>query len=108
MASYDILITYFKIDKSHPKQQYYNFVLGGLAGTIAVTITYPTDLIRRKLQMVGTPGYPEYKGLVDCAVKIYQEEGFRGWYKGLWPCYLKVAPSMAILFWCNERLKALV
>jgi len=26
-----------------------NFLLGGLAGTIAVTITYPTDLIRRKL-----------------------------------------------------------
>jgi hypothetical protein len=57
--------------------------------------------------MVGTPGYPAYAGFVDCAVKIVQEEGFKGWYKGLWPCYLKVAPSMAILFWCNERLKSL-
>jgi hypothetical protein len=57
--------------------------------------------------MVGAPGYPVYAGFVDCAVKIVQEEGLKGWYKGLWPCYLKVAPSMAILFWCNERLKSL-
>ena len=71
MASYDILKTYFEIDSKHPKAQIYNFVLGGLAGTIAVTLTYPTDLIRRKLQMVGTPGYPEYSGIIDCARKIY-------------------------------------
>lgn len=67
MASYDILMTFFKIDKSHPNAQIYNFTLGGVAGTFAVTLTYPTDLIRRKMQMVGTPGYPSYKGFLDCA-----------------------------------------
>lgn len=107
MSSYDILKTFFKVDNTHPNAQLYNFTLGGLAGTIAVTLTYPTDLIRRKLQMVGSPGYPSYSGFVDCGVKIVQQEGIAGLYKGLWPCYLKVAPSMAILFWCNERLKVL-
>jgi hypothetical protein len=55
--------------------------------------------------MVGHPGYPHYSGLIDCATSIFKEEGIKGWYRGLWACYLKVAPTMAILFWCNERLK---
>jgi solute carrier family 25 (mitochondrial phosphate transporter), member 23/24/25/41 len=58
--------------------------------------------------MVGTKGYPTYTGFFDCITKIVKEEGPKGLYKGLWPCYLKVAPSMAILFWCNERLKVLI
>jgi len=105
MSSFDILRTFFKIDNQAKNAQVKNFFFGGLAGTIAVTFTYPTDLIRRKLQMVGHPGYPNYTGFVDCAVTILNTDGFAGWYRGLWPCYLKVAPSMAILFWCNERLK---
>jgi len=105
MSSFDIMRTFFKVDNKSKNANLKNFVLGGLAGTIAVTITYPTDLIRRKLQMVGHPGYPSYTGFVDCAVTLIRTEGLIGWYRGLWACYLKVAPSMAILFWCNERLK---
>lgn len=66
MAAFDILRTYFKIDNSHKNAQIYNFTLGGVAGTIAVTFSYPTDLVRRKLQMVGHEGFPNYKGIVDC------------------------------------------
>lgn len=66
MASYDILRTYFKIDNHHKNAQTYNFVLGGIAGTFAVCMTYPTDLIRRKMQMVGTEGFPSYTGFFDC------------------------------------------
>jgi hypothetical protein len=49
MSSFDILRTFFKIDNKDKNAQVTNFFFGGLAGTIAVTITYPTDLIRRKL-----------------------------------------------------------
>ena len=34
------------------------------------------------------------------------EEGAKGLFKGYTACVLKVAPSMAILFWCNELLKS--
>jgi len=108
MASFDILKTYFEVDRSHPQFQVMNLLNGGLAGTIAVTFTYPTDVARRKLQMVGTPGHPVYKGFIDCLVTIAKTEGRAGLFRGLWPCYLKVAPSVAILFWCNEQLKALL
>lgn len=49
MASFDIMKTYVDIGRDHPKAQIYNFCLGGIAGTVSVTITYPTDVIRRKL-----------------------------------------------------------
>ena len=79
--------------------------MGATAGTLAVTFTYPSDLIRRKLQLVSQPGYPVYTGLIDCATKIILKDGFVGLYRGIVPCYLKVVPAMAIMFWCNERLK---
>lgn len=44
---------------------YINLMNGALAGTIAVTFTYPTDLVRRLLQLNGNPGH-SYTGLVDC------------------------------------------
>ena len=58
MASYDILKTFFKIDKDHPRAQIANLLLGGTAGTIAVTLTYPRDLLRRMMQLSGQPGHP--------------------------------------------------
>ena len=49
MASYDWLMTRFSPAKGNPNMIYYNLSLGALAGTIAVTVTYPTDLVRKLL-----------------------------------------------------------
>jgi len=75
--------------------------MGALAGTIAVTFTYPIDLTRRLLQLNGEPGH-NYKGFFDCCNQLYTKEGFNGFFKGLWATYLKVAPMTAILFLTNE------
>ena len=58
MASFDILKTFLTVDNKHSNVQFMNLMLGGLSGTIAVTMTYPTDLIRRLLQLSGTDGHP--------------------------------------------------
>ena len=57
MASFDILKTFFVVDQSHPYKQFMNLCMGGAAGTIAVTLTYPTDLVRRKMQLSGIDGH---------------------------------------------------
>ena len=106
MASFDILKTYFSVDRNHPHAQVLNFILGGTAGTFAVTLTYPTDLLRRVMQLSGTPGHPYYSSMLDATLKIAAQEGPTGLFKGYTACVLKVAPSMAILFWCNELLKS--
>ena len=37
--------------------------------------------------------------------KLWAREGYRAFYKGMAPTYLKVGPSTAILFMCNEAMK---
>ena len=97
------------------KEYLYNFNLnphfihllaGGLSGSLAVTITYPTDLMRRRLQIQGmNESIPEYNGILDVTKKIYKTEGFIGYYRGLLLCYIKIFPSIAIQFYTIELLK---
>jgi hypothetical protein len=57
-------------------------------GSISQTLTYPFDVLRRKMQVVGLGagalGY-QYNGALDAARVIIQTEGIRGMYRGLWP-----------------------
>ena len=85
-------------------------VCGGLSGISAVTITYPTDLIRRRLQLQGfDKSVPKYNGIRDCIKKILRRDGIRGLYRGLGACYIKLFPTVGIQFWtiekCNDLLK---
>ena len=105
MASFDIIRTFFQVDSNHPRAQIMNLLIGGSAGTIALSLTYPTDLVRRKMQLRGTDGHENYENMFDCFRKIWAKEGVPGLYKGYMAALLKVAPSVAILFWCNEVLK---
>lgn len=75
-------------------------ISGGLAGTFAVTITYPSDLIRRRLQIQGLDkSVPKYNGIKDCIYKIIKTDGYKGLYRGLIPCYIKIFPATAIQFY---------
>lgn len=44
--------------------------------------SYPLDTIRRRLMMQSARKDILYKGMVDCAVKVYKEKGLRAFYKG--------------------------
>lgn len=101
MSSFDFLMTTFSPKKDDPWVRYKNLGIGALAGTIAVTFTYPVDLTRRLLQLNGTPGH-NYKGISDVFLQVYQKDGVYGFFRGLWATYLKVAPMTAILFLTNE------
>ncbi|THH00895.1 hypothetical protein EW026_g1694 [Hermanssonia centrifuga] len=79
---------------------------GALAGSISQTITYPFDVLRRKMQVTGMDalGY-QYNGALDALRSIIKTEGIRGLYRGLWPNLLKVAPSIATSFYTYELVK---
>ena len=63
---------------------------GGLAGSAAISITYPTDLIRRRLQLQGfDKSVPGYAGIMDCIRKVVKKEGVTGLYRGLPASYIK-------------------
>ena len=104
MASFDWFMQFFNPDKKGKRIVYWNLMIGAMAGTLAVTVTYPTDLVRKLMQLNGQDGH-NYNGLADCCKQLYKNEGYMGFWKGLWATYLKVVPMTAILFVCNERLK---
>ncbi|TFK54357.1 mitochondrial carrier [Heliocybe sulcata] len=78
---------------------------GALAGSISQTLTYPFDVIRRKMQVTGMASATKYNGALDAFVTIGRTEGLRGLYRGLWPNLLKVAPSIATSFFTYELVK---
>ncbi|KAM3580835.1 hypothetical protein VKS41_006892 [Umbelopsis sp. WA50703] len=82
---------------------------GALAGSIAQTVTYPLDVLRRRMQVTGMSSMNyKYRGTWDATKTMIQKEGVRGLYKGMIPNYLKVAPAISISFvtyeWCKEML----
>ncbi|TFK74067.1 mitochondrial carrier [Pluteus cervinus] len=79
---------------------------GALAGSISQTLTYPFDVLRRKMQMTGMKGGSiKYSGAFDALASILRAEGVQGLYRGLWPNLLKVAPSIATSFFTYELVK---
>ncbi|KAI0356157.1 mitochondrial carrier [Trametes cingulata] len=82
---------------------------GALAGSISQTLTYPFDVLRRKMQVTGMNalGY-KYNGALDALRSILRTEGVKGLYRGLWPNLLKVAPSIATSFFTYELVKELL
>tara|TARA_B100001093_G_scaffold520256_1_gene613994 strand:+ start:9692 stop:10495 length:804 start_codon:yes stop_codon:yes gene_type:complete len=84
-------------------------VSGAIAGIFSVSITYPTDLIRRRLQLQGfDKSVPQYTGILDCCRKIFKTEGIIGFYRGLTATWLKTGPAVAIQFWTIGKLNKLL
>lgn len=84
----------------------YKLLCGGFSGITALTVTYPSDLIRKRLQMQSfSLEVPKYNGIIDCARKICKTDGFLGLYRGLYVGYIKCFPTLAIQFWAYDSLK---
>lgn len=46
-----------------------------------------------------------YKGMSDAFWRTLQHEGFRGFYRGIFPNMLKVVPSASITYLVYETMK---
>jgi len=72
---------------------------GAAAGAAAQTASYPLDVVRRRMQLVGLSSQlPVYSGTWQALVHIVRNEGFRRLYIGLSINYIKVAPGHSISF----------
>ena len=57
-------------------------------------MTYPFDVLRRKMQVTGMNalGY-KYNGALDAMRSIVRNEGVKGLYRGLWPNLRECSPT---------------
>ncbi len=89
-------------------EQSSKFLSGGFAGISSLSITYPTDLLRRRFQMQNfNSDTPKYSNSIDAVKKIIRSEGIIGLYSGLPIAYFRIFPCLAIQFWCIENGKNL-
>lgn len=94
----------------------YHFVLGGVAGSVGATIVYPIDLVKTRMQNQRAPvaaaagavvgEAPMYTNSLDCVAKVLRNEGFLGFYSGLGPQLVGVAPEKAIKLSVNDLVRA--
>ncbi|KAG7096881.1 hypothetical protein E1B28_004287 [Marasmius oreades] len=79
---------------------------GSLSGSVGATSVYPMNLVRTRLQASGSSGHPQkYTGTWDVALKTFEREGWKGFYRGLLPTLAKVVPSVSISYVVYEHCK---
>ena len=67
---------------------------GSVSGSVGATSVYPMNLVRTRLQASGSSGHPQlYTGVWDVVSKTFEREGWRGFYRGLFPTLAKVRSS---------------
>lgn len=66
-------------------------ICGGLSGMVSSTITFPIDLVRRRMQVEGQQGFKKnYTSYIDAFIKIWNQGKIRAFYAGIIPEYIKV------------------
>ncbi|XP_076303140.1 mitochondrial glutamate carrier 1-like [Lasioglossum baleicum] len=80
---------------------------GGIAGIIGVSVVFPLDLVKTRLQnqVIGPSGERMYKSMFDCFVKTYKAEGYFGMYKGSGVNILLITPEKAIKLTANDTFR---
>ncbi|XP_021491284.1 mitochondrial thiamine pyrophosphate carrier isoform X1 [Meriones unguiculatus] len=86
-----------------------NLLCGCGSGVISKTVTYPLDLFKKRLQVCGFEHaraafgqVRRYEGLLDLINQVFQEEGPKGFFKGLTPSLLKASFSTGFMFFWYE------
>ncbi|XP_052265323.1 electrogenic aspartate/glutamate antiporter SLC25A13, mitochondrial-like isoform X2 [Dreissena polymorpha] len=75
------------------------------AGAPAAAIPTPADVIKTRLQVAARKGQTTYNGVIDCARKIYREEGFYAFWKGAPARVFRSAPQFGVTLLTYELLQ---
>lgn len=96
-------------------------LFGGISGLVGQTLTYPLDVVRRRMQVQGvvqqascdrfqgnllSPPRQLNQSTLGCMVGMMREQGLRSLFHGLHINYMKVVPSTALGFTIYDFLKS--
>jgi solute carrier family 25 carnitine/acylcarnitine transporter 20/29 len=77
-----------------------NFWAGGLSAQMFWITSYPSDVVKQRIMTDplggglkdGVRRFPRWR---DAAVQVYRESGWRGYWRGFLPCFLRAFPANA-------------
>ncbi|POS85961.1 hypothetical protein EPUL_001972 [Erysiphe pulchra] len=103
-SSYDLITAQF-LKHTSLSTSMVNFYAGGLSAQIFWCISYPFDVVKQKIMtdsLGGTlgDGKPRWvgwgNGWLGAARGVFAESGFRGYWRGFLPCFLRAFPANAM------------
>lgn len=78
---------------------------GACAGIIAMSATYPMDMVRGRLTVQTVNSPCQYRGIFHALSTVFREEGPRALYRGWLPSVIGVIPYVGLNFAVYESLK---
>ncbi|KAG5857502.1 hypothetical protein ANANG_G00020130 [Anguilla anguilla] len=94
-----------RLGKDTPLNQ---FLAGAAAGAIQCVICCPMELAKTRMQMQGTGEKKStrklYKNSLDCLVRIYNKEGFKGINRGMVSTLVRETPGFGVYFMTYDVL----
>ncbi|KAJ0112001.1 hypothetical protein Patl1_01343 [Pistacia atlantica] len=78
---------------------------GTISGALGATCVYPLQVIRTRMQAQRSNSAAAFKGMSDVFWRTLHKEGYRGFYKGIFPNLLKVVPAASITYLVYEAMK---
>lgn len=81
---------------------------GAVAGMPAAYFTTPFDVIKTRLQVEARKGQTTYRGLMHCARTVWQEEGFKAFFKGGPARIMRSSPQFGCTLAAYELLQSII
>ena len=99
-GSYDIITRYFK-KHTNLSTPLINFWAGGLSAQVFWITSYPSDVVKQRIMTdpLGPPlkdGDRRFMKWREAAVAVGRESGWRGYWRGFLPCFLRAFPANAM------------
>ncbi|KAK4217175.1 carrier YMC1, mitochondrial [Rhypophila decipiens] len=99
-GSYDVFSRWMR-EHTQMSAPAINFWAGGLSAQIFWLTSYPSDVVKQRIMTDplggglndGVRRFPRWK---DAAVAVYKEGGWRGYWRGFLPCFLRAFPANAM------------
>ena len=101
-----ILYEKFNIPASEFNEKH--FICGSLSKVFSVLLSYPITTMRTRIQQnqfVGSSDKAKYNGVGELFLRTAEEEGVRGFYKGITANLMRGVGQKGIYFYCYEIAK---
>lgn len=85
-----------------------SLIAGGISGAVSRTIVSPFERAKILLQLQGLEAQKAYLGMFSTILKMYRDEGWRGWFRGNTLNCVRIVPYSAVQFAVFEKCKQLL